>query len=54
MCALHGAINQEQAIEFSRLLLRIDQMTARPAEALAAGVTDTLDLVRDKVTRTQT
>jgi four helix bundle protein len=33
MCALRGAINREQAIGLNRLLVRIDQMTARLAEA---------------------
>ena len=32
MCALRGAVNREQATELNRLLVRIDQMTARLAE----------------------
>jgi four helix bundle protein len=32
MCALRGAVNREQATELNRLLIRIDQMTARLAE----------------------
>jgi len=33
MCALRGTINQEEAITLNRLLVRIDQMTAKLADA---------------------
>ena len=33
MCALRGAINQEEAITLNRLFVRIDQMTAKLADA---------------------
>jgi len=33
MCALRGAIDQEEAITLDRLFVRIDQMTVKLADA---------------------